>query len=500
MQRLVLRRCQQGRVGLLFVVLALMRCSADDTGSAPMLATASQPQSAAGSTGEAGYPPVRAAKPLSKATGKAHRRELLLLMWRRMLRVQALNPGLRLGLTEAPAAPPLLAPKRISMLYRDEFGYEVGGIDGIAFYHELTGTLCDVLGCGQMRPIYWFASSYADAPGCKRAAGGIPHESQVWFDLEPGDNGFARLNGTAYPSAFIKSQRLGKFHVLPPDHVAPPTWEHHHALASRLAWPFPLHGQIVVIFNKHTSEWHGPPMNTLDLQASGAKLEGVVEDGQGAVVFHDKELLKGRALSASDPWHSHVFLMEDLLKGLGVAMEGFNAVQLAVLALAGCSVSVQGGPAWLAIKGGGHAVILHRRGTEARSAYQRVFPLLGMAETITVANLPPDVPGELARFVDKGLCARPSPADPHAWRLTPSLAAAWDSPPADALARIVRATRAYAEALASTPMHRYHGGDGYTMRWPPARFVATWRRQPGSTLALAPLKHGRAAPLDNYTK
>ncbi|KAJ1630398.1 hypothetical protein T492DRAFT_871778, partial [Pavlovales sp. CCMP2436] len=184
MQRLVLRRCQQGRVGLLFVVLALMRCSADDTGSAPMLATASQPQSAAGSTGEAGYPPVRAAKPLSKATGKAHRRELLLLMWRRMLRVQALNPGLRLGLTEAPAAPPLLAPKRISMLYRDEFGYEVGGIDGIAFYHELTGTLCDVLGCGQMRPIYWFASSYADAPGCKRAAGGIPHESQVWFDLE----------------------------------------------------------------------------------------------------------------------------------------------------------------------------------------------------------------------------------------------------------------------------------------------------------------------------
>lgn len=104
------------------------------------------------------------------------------LLWQRFLRLQTQVPALDLGLFDRRtlSSPPLHAVHPIGLHYRDEFGGEVGAIDGIACYHELHGALARVIGCGGMRGFYWFASNYSDDLACKRRPSGIAKESMVW--------------------------------------------------------------------------------------------------------------------------------------------------------------------------------------------------------------------------------------------------------------------------------------------------------------------------------
>lgn len=117
-----------------------------------------------------------------KATSES---ALRLLLWQRMLRLQTQLPAIDLGLFDPRIPSPTRHVSPIGIHYRDEFGAEVGGIDGIACHHELNRALARVIGCGGMRSIYWFVSNYSDDIACKRHAGGIPKETMVWSVFYP---------------------------------------------------------------------------------------------------------------------------------------------------------------------------------------------------------------------------------------------------------------------------------------------------------------------------
>lgn len=338
---------------------------------------------------------------------------------------------------------------------------------GFVLFHALGDAVEKVTGCGHMQPFYFFLkpSAYEDNLPCVRhvdvnltaaLGGALPSYASSWGDmiLDP----------------------------LPRAWISPPIREAWDFVRTPSGWPAALHGDkpLVVISNKFTREFfigRGQvtslsPTNYLSIDTVSRLIDAVVQaggnvvynragklvveddaaTGQASLPFADKQFITDRARNATDTWAGRVHLAEWLLEANGDL--SYNDALVAAMGRAECFVSVQGGTSWVSALFGRHQVIQHAAGMESRRAYQRVFPLLGLAHSLTVTRNGEETVARLRQLLQRGDCSRSWPAA--------SLAAS--SGRRVSSHRVMAAHTAYRELVDAQPRHDFARGP---YSWPP---------------------------------
>jgi hypothetical protein len=381
------------------------------------------------------------------------------------------------GVEPRPLRPlaPFGAGRGVELAFRGEFGYEMIAL-GFAFYASLAGAPLRVRGCGPMGAFYAFYAAYTDDERCTRGVA------------------VGLLDGALAPGPLPKA--LGKWHDmlldrLPRVWLAPPLREFHSRAARDERWPLAdaLRHGVLVISNKFTSEFFvraeargggreaRGPTNFYSVESvqrmidAAVRLTGltVVYNRPGALVpqdasatgqlaraFGDKAMIEARARNRSHPWHERVRLVEALERP---AAASYNDVLVRALALSRCVVAVQGGSGWLSSHLGAHVTVLHRAGLEGEGAYQRVMPLLGLPESLTVARTAEHAVEHLEALLARGACTPPAAA------AATGREAARRPPPS--AARVVRAVGLLRQFVDAQPTHDFGPNSTAIFHWPP---------------------------------
>jgi hypothetical protein len=141
------------------------------------------------------------------------------------------------------------------------------------------------------------------------------------------------------------------------------------------------------------------------------------------------------------------------------AAASYNDVLVRALALSRCVVAVQGGSGWLSSHLGAHVTVLHRAGLEGEGAYQRVMPLLGLPESLTVARTAEHAVEHLEALLARGACTPPAAA------AATGREAARRPPPS--AARVVRAVGLLRQFVDAQPTHDFGPNSTAIFHWPP---------------------------------
>lgn len=232
----------------------------------------------------------------------------------------------------------------------------------LAYGAAVAGTLAATRGCGVMRSMYWFSPSHKDDPACVRAYDGHGMVQMRW-------GGGLHAVGATPPG--------------PPESWWQPPPMKARGLKTSLNAPsggpdlkaFYSRGAVVLVFNKHNTEWDGPPVNSLGVETLTVLLDMLLDRGclpvysrpvnflDNSLVqpFGDKELIRGR-------YAGRVLLVEDW--AAANPKLNANGLQMALFARGSHAVTVQGGPAAMAgyfVQPGGDLLVLHKRGLETSS-------------------------------------------------------------------------------------------------------------------------------------
>jgi hypothetical protein len=236
--------------------------------------------------------------------------------------------------------------------YQGEFQQELINVLPFAYWHYCNGTLRRTMAAKMTRQLYFFSPDHQEsfdrrAPACN------------FNPMIPNSPHTFRLNSRKWKQVPLKQ------------HFANPK--------------FVFEKPLLVIANRYTSEWDGPPISffdipMLDFLISTLKkryqivynrpgVDHMVGDNSQWLDLHETPWLKAK--------HPEVILLEELFRKHRTEVTDYNHLQLMVYANANRFVSVHGGTATLASYFGGTNIIFSKRGQEHNfGEFKHVFPLL----------------------------------------------------------------------------------------------------------------------------
>ena len=272
----------------------------------------------------------------------------------------------------------LRADDLVSLTYTGEFGFELTTLLPYAYHLYESGRLNSTVGCGKMHPFYYFSPQHNDLEEC--------HRKYTDSKVLTHQHGFPLWWGN-WDSAEWARWRPPPLRSEYQNRPLPAGWP------QALSWESLALRPLVMIHNKHTFEWAGKPLNTIELPCLErlfsiltahftvvySRLEMNATQGgdnQASWPFEDYKLIKEWT-----PVHANAsrpILVQDLPGDL-------NLVQLLVNSRATRFISVQGGSMVLPTYFGGAHIIMHKGGFElTNNAYESAFPRLGGAFITTV--------------------------------------------------------------------------------------------------------------------
>ena len=257
----------------------------------------------------------------------------------------------------------------LHVAFQGEFGAEFLLALPVAYAAYRRGKLASTLGCGYVSVLYFFSPSHRDDTECVRRFEGAEFKQFHW-----------RPHQVALPSRR--------------DWWPPPLHSH----CRQLGLPQMPTGRIfesgrpvVLVHNKHNTEWGGPPVNYLSVPLLGklmqllrgvhvvyirhTKAEGLEDHGSPEKLFDDYAFFASNA--------SQVLLFRDFeASNPGMPL---NELQCRVFAAADHGISVQGGPSILLAQflDGGDLLVLHKKGSEEKSReYELLFERFDNARVV----------------------------------------------------------------------------------------------------------------------
>jgi len=128
-------------------------------------------------------------------------------------------------------------------MYAGEFGEELLMVIPFAYHLHLRGKVASTTGCGNMSAFYWWSPNHTNNVECQRRAGAEVYGTDE-ITVAIGDI----FNNRPPPDTFTMPPHLQHFFKMPPlitnnDYMNSP--------------------KQLVILNKYSSEWDGPPVNFL---------------------------------------------------------------------------------------------------------------------------------------------------------------------------------------------------------------------------------------------
>jgi len=273
--------------------------------------------------------------------------------------------------------------------YCGEFGYDLALHLPFLYWLHRRGRLTATASVAGTRELYYFSPDHTVLPGersFQKAPGANPDFSRARFDL------------TEWCPPPYKDRFAGDPEAL--------------AMCRDPAKP------LLIVHNKHTREWDGPPVNFLGLplladllsllapshtivyiRPGGLHTEslascacaGYTGDHNDAVEFGDHALLRQR--------FPDVHIFQDLL---AASAHDYNGLQLRLHAECDRFVSVQGGNAVMASYFGGTNLVYAVRGPEVRyGTFQTLYPRLSGCTVVQVG-----APSEMLREAAKRFTTR----------------------------------------------------------------------------------------------
>ena len=249
--------------------------------------------------------------------------------------------------------------KKYTELYDVEFGFELANIIPQINYLYKTGQISETFGLVGTAPLYFFSKTHNEVAG---------QRSDINHNLD------------------FHTEWKNYKTWLPPDYKS----EYKKNI-------FVYAKPLLIIYNKYTSEWDGPPINYIDVQTLNEILPSLINiyqiiyirpqasslkygysnDRQEFLDLDDHDFLKKN--------FPEVIIFDDLLEKY--PEYNFNQLQLMVLANSEYFISVQGGGSRLCSFFGGTNIIYHKKGRELETKqYKYFFPRFSKAKIIACIN------------------------------------------------------------------------------------------------------------------
>jgi hypothetical protein len=149
---------------------------------------------------------------------------------------------------------------------------------------------------------------------------------------------------------------------------------------------------FLIIHNKYTEEWSGPPINFISIDLLKKIIESLQkfytiiyirpgqeleEDGQAIYKFNDSEILKTK--------YPETLIFSDLLKKY--PQYSYNELQFILHTKSEKFISVQGGNSVIASLFGGINLVLAKRGLEINAKeYSKLYPKFSGCRVIAVSD------------------------------------------------------------------------------------------------------------------